>query len=41
MPWKSHEDVTVLTEEQHQALPKEEQIKYYETSEEEVITEEA
>lgn len=38
MSWKNHEDATLITNEQHQALSAEEKIKYYETSEEVIVT---
>lgn len=37
MSWKSHDDGNLITDEQHQALSAEEQIKYYETSEEVIV----
>ena len=37
MSWKSHEDETLITDEKHAALSAEEKIKFYKTSEEEVV----
>lgn len=38
MSWKSHEDGTLITNEHHQSLSAEEKIKFYETSEEVIVT---
>lgn len=38
MSWKSHDDGSLITNEQHQALSAEEKIKFYETSEEVIVT---
>lgn len=38
MSWKSHNDGSLITNEQHQALSAEEKIKFYETSEEVIVT---
>jgi hypothetical protein len=38
MSWKSHDDGSLITNEQHQALSTEEKIKFYETSEEVIVT---
>jgi hypothetical protein len=38
MSWKSHEDGTLITNEHHQTLSAEEKIKFYETSEEAIVT---
>lgn len=37
MAWKNHEDETLITNKQHEALSAEEKIKFYETSDE-VVT---